>query len=74
MLGPLLLGNYMGTSSTQEFTQAEVVHAVYFYPYLSIFFVEYFEGFPLRFETKGNPSVGTMEIFSNSSWQTLCTS
>ena len=37
MLGPLLLGNYMGTSSTQEFTQAEVVHAVYFYPYLSIF-------------------------------------
>ena len=74
MLGPLLLGNYMGTSSTQEFTQAEVVHAVYFYPYLSVFFAEYFEGFPLRFETKGNPSVGTMEIFSNSSWQTLCTS
>ena len=37
MLGPLLLGNYMGTSSTQKFTQAEVVHAVYFYPYLSIF-------------------------------------
>ncbi|XP_066030097.1 fibroblast growth factor receptor 4-like [Pocillopora verrucosa] len=32
------------------------------------------EGFPLRFETKRNPSVGTMEIFSNSSWQTLCTS
>ena len=36
--------------------------------------VEYFEEFPLRFETEKNPSVGTMEIFSNSSWQKLCTS
>nr|XP_058952666.1 inactive tyrosine-protein kinase 7-like [Pocillopora verrucosa] len=32
------------------------------------------EEFPLRFETEKNPSVGTMEIFSNSSWQKLCTS
>ena len=34
MQGLLLLGNYMGTSSTQEFTYAEVVHAVYCYPHL----------------------------------------
>ena len=33
-----------------------------------------FEEFPLRFETEKNPSVGTMKIFSNSSWQKLCTS
>nr|XP_058962211.1 vascular endothelial growth factor receptor 3-like isoform X2 [Pocillopora verrucosa] len=32
------------------------------------------EEFPLRFETEKNPSVGTMKIFSNSSWQKLCTS
>ena len=32
-----------------------------------------FEEFPLRFETEKNPSVGTMKIFSNSSWQKLCT-
>ena len=28
----------MGTSSIQELTYAEVVHAAYCYPYLSIFF------------------------------------
>ena len=38
------------------------------------FFFGIFEEFPLRFETVKNPSVGTMEIFSNSSWQKLCTS
>ena len=30
--------------------------------------------FPLRFTTEGNPSVGTMEIYTNSSWQKLCIS
>ena len=38
------------------------------------FFFWIFEEFPLRFETEKNPSVGTMKIFSNSSWQKLCTS
>ncbi|XP_022777681.1 hemicentin-1-like isoform X2 [Stylophora pistillata] len=32
------------------------------------------EEFPLRFTTEGNPSVGTMEIYTNSSWQKLCIS
>ena len=38
------------------------------------FFFWIFEEFPLRFETEKNPSVGTMKIFSNSSWKKLCTS
>ena len=38
------------------------------------FFFWIFEEFPLRFETEKNPSVGTMKIFSNNSWQKLCTS
>nr|XP_058956063.1 vascular endothelial growth factor receptor 3-like isoform X2 [Pocillopora verrucosa] len=32
------------------------------------------EVFPLRFKTESNPSVGTMEIHTNSSWKKLCTS
>ncbi|XP_022809918.1 scavenger receptor cysteine-rich domain superfamily protein-like [Stylophora pistillata] len=32
------------------------------------------EGFPLRFKTENNPSVGRMEIYANNSWQKLCTS
>nr|XP_058956060.1 vascular endothelial growth factor receptor 3-like isoform X2 [Pocillopora verrucosa] len=32
------------------------------------------EAFPLRFKTESNPSVGTMEIYTNSSWKKLCTS
>ena len=30
--------------------------------------------FPLRFKTERNSSVGTMEIYSDSSWKKLCTS
>ena len=30
--------------------------------------------FPLRFRTESNPSLGTMEIHTNSSWKKLCTS
>ena len=29
--------------------------------------------FPLRFQVGKNPSLGTMEIYKNSSWQKLCT-
>nr|XP_058969437.1 scavenger receptor cysteine-rich domain superfamily protein-like [Pocillopora verrucosa] len=32
------------------------------------------EELALRFETEKNPSVGTMKVFSNNSWQKLCTS
>ncbi|CAH3133335.1 unnamed protein product, partial [Pocillopora meandrina] len=32
------------------------------------------EVFPLRFRTESNPSLGTMEIHTNSSWKKLCTS
>ncbi|XP_066015704.1 fibroblast growth factor receptor 4-like isoform X2 [Pocillopora verrucosa] len=33
-----------------------------------------YEVFPLRFKTESNPSVGTMEIHTNRSWEKLCTS
>ncbi|XP_022777828.1 receptor-type tyrosine-protein phosphatase kappa-like [Stylophora pistillata] len=32
------------------------------------------QAFPLRFKTAKNPSVGRMEIYTNNSWEKLCTS
>ena len=37
-------------------------------------FLKFFEAFPLRFKTEKNPSVGRMEIYTNNSWEKLCTS
>ena len=65
------MGNYMETSSAEEFTYAEVVYAVYCYLY-EFFLI--FKELALRSETEKNPSVGTIKVFSNKSWQKLCTS
>ena len=42
------------------------MHILFYYLFSSVF--------PLRFKTERNPSVGTMEIYSDSSWKKLCTS
>ncbi|CAH3155120.1 unnamed protein product [Pocillopora meandrina] len=55
-------------------TQNQDVFMLFIVILIYQFFFLIFEEFPLRFETEKNPSVGTMEIFSNSSWQKLCTS
>ena len=52
------MGNYMETSSAEEFTYAEVVYAVYCYLY-EFFLI--FKELALRSETEKNPSVGTIK-------------